>query len=122
MAIDGPNDAAWVYPAPDAWISEEDPNYGADVREQNKLDAYVPNPTGENLPWYERIAAYGLTRAIDANFGPPPTNKTSTGGTFAGQNGQTYSQVANRQPTAQNGMGNYLPLILAGVVALFALS
>jgi len=95
--------------------------FAADDREAAKLDSYVPRPEGDDRPWYERVAEYGLTRAIDSNFGPKAVNKTGAAGTFAGQNGRTYSQLgANGQPV-QSG-GSMLPLLLAGAVALFALA
>jgi len=96
--------------------------YDSDYREAIKLDPYVAKPAGDTRPWYERVAEYGLTRAIDSNYGPSAVNKTSTGATFAGQNGLTYSQVG-RSNTAQQtaSVGNLLPWLLAGAVALFAL-
>lgn len=95
--------------------------YNTDARESAKLDAFVPRPNGDTRHWWDRVAEYGMTRAIDANFGPPAVNKTGAAGTFAGQNGRTYSQAGqNTQPN--QGMGSMLPLILAGAVALFALA
>lgn len=108
-------------------VAAVDPNgnyFAADDRESAKLDSYVPRPEGDDRPWYERVAEYGLTRAIDSNFGPKSVNKTGSAATFAGQNGRTYSQLgANGQPVAPSGgIGGLLPLIVAGAVALFALS
>ena len=94
------------------------PAYWTDAREASKLDAYVAAPAGDTRPWYERVAEYGVTRAIDANFGPYATNKTNVPATFAGQNGRTYSQVG---VPVQQQQGSILPLLVAGGVALFAL-
>lgn len=96
--------------------------YDADTREALKLDKFVPRPNGDARPWYERVAEYGLTRAIDSNFGPKAVNKTGAGGTFAGQNGRTYRQTGGAQDQTQAAGGSVLPLLLAGAVALFALS
>lgn len=113
--IDGPDDAAYEY------YDYSSAQYAADVREAQKLDQYVPRGDNDTRPWWERVAEYGLTRAIDSNFGPPPVNKTGVGATFAGQNGRTY-QVGTTVPVTQNNGGNLLPLILAGAVAVFALA
>lgn len=95
--------------------------YDTDYREALKLDPYVARPAGDNRPWFERVAEYGLTRAIDANFGPTAVNKTSTGATFAGQNGLTYSQVGRANIGQPAPLGSVLPWLVAGAVALFAL-
>ena len=93
--------------------------YWTDAREASKLDAYVPRPAGDTRPWYERVAEFGITRAIDANFGPYAANKTAMPATFAGQNGRTYSTVG-AQPGQQQG--SILPLVAAAAVAFFALA
>lgn len=93
-------------------------SYWTDARETAKVDAYVAAPSGDTRPWWDRAAEYGITRAIDNHFGPVQSNKTSQPATFAGQNGQTYSQVGS---TLGVGGIPILPLILAGVAALFAL-
>lgn len=97
------------------------PGYWQDARESQKLNPYTAAPAGsEGMAWWERLAQYGATRAIDAQFGPPATNKTSAGGTFAGQNGRTYTtQGGNAQPGQG---GSILPVVIAGVVALLALA
>lgn len=93
--------------------------YWNDAREAAKLEQFVPNPGGGNSPWYERVAQYGLTRAIDANFGPPAVNKTGAGATYAGQNGKTYVN-GEKSGAAAGGMG-WLPVALVAAVAFFAL-
>ena len=96
------------------------PAYWTDARETQKLDAFVPRPAGDTRPWWERVAEFGLTRAIDSHYGPPAVNKTSAPATYAGQNGRTYVQ-GTAQPGGGQG-GSILPLLLAAGVALFALS
>jgi hypothetical protein len=94
--------------------------YDSDYREAYKLDAYTPAPTGSaGMEWWERLAAYGATRAIDAQFGPPATNKTSVPSTYAGQNGLTYARTPTGAVPA--GGGSMLPLLAAAAVAAFAL-
>lgn len=100
----------------------QSPAYATDAREANKLDAFVPRPNGDTRPWWERVAEYGMTRAIDNQFGPAPTNKTGAAATFAGQNGRTYSQATASGAAAGQGGGSFLPLLLAAGVALFALA
>lgn len=95
--------------------------YDSDYREALKLDPYVARPAGDDRPWYERVAEFGLTRAIDAHYGPTAVNKTSTGATFAGQNGLTYSQVGRANTGQPTTLGSVLPWLVAGAVALFAL-
>lgn len=61
-----------------------------DAAEAAKMEQYTPNPTGQQVAWWERVAAYGLTRAIDNEIYkssglPPPSQMPTT----AGQNGAT---------------------------------
>lgn len=96
-------------------------SYWTDARESNKLDPFVAAPSGDDRPWWDRVAEYGLSRAIDNHFGPAQSNKTAQPATFAGQNGQTYSQVGT--PLAQGGGlgGLLLPLLAVGAIAMLAL-
>ena len=97
--------------------------FAMDAREAAKLDAFVVKPAGDTREWWERVAQYGLTRAIDNQYGPPPTNKTSTAGTFAGQNGKTYTNPNDRaRGVSQDDVGSWLPLIIAAGVAFMALA
>ncbi len=94
--------------------------YWTDAREATKMDSFTPTAgAGDARPWYERVAEYGLSRAIDNHFGPTTADKSKAGATFAGQNGQTYSQIG-----AQGGAagGSWLPVALLAAVAFFALS
>ena len=92
----------------------------SDDREIAKLDSYVPKAPGDTRPWWERVAEYGLTRAIDNQVGPPAQNKTTAPASFAGQNGRTYSQVGSPLQQPQGGM-SWLPLVAAGVAAFLLL-
>lgn len=100
-------------------------NFATDAREAAKLDQFVVRPNGDNRPWWERVAEYGLTRAIDNQYGPVAPNKTGTAGTFAGQNGKTYVNPNDRArggAGAPAGDGNWLLLLLAAGVAFLALA
>lgn len=90
------------------------PGYYTDSREAAKLDGFTARPAGDNRPWYERVAEFGLSRAIDSHYGPQTLPTGSMSGTYAGQNGRTY--VNGQQPAGGvSGMGL---LLLAGVAAL----
>ena len=95
------------------------PGYWTDAFEASKVAPYVAAPSGDSRPWWERVAEYGITRAIDNHLGPTSQNKTSAPATFAGQNGQTYSQVGS--PLAGGGMGGLLPILAIGAAALLLL-
>lgn len=97
----------------------QSPSYWTDAREASKLDSYVAAPAGDTRPWWERVAEYGLTRAIDNHLGPAQQNKTSAPATFAGQNGLTYSQVGT--PLAQGGGAGWLPLLMVAGAAFVLL-
>lgn len=95
------------------------PSYWTDAREADKLEAFTPRVNGDARPWFERVAEFGLTRAIDNHFGPSAADKTKTPATFAGQNGRTYSAVGAQQGQGQGG--GILPLLALGAVAFLAL-
>lgn len=85
--------------------------YYSDELEASKLSQFYPvAQTGES--WWEGLAKYGVTRAIDSHFGPPAPNKTLAGATYAGQNGQTYT--AGQEPGGIMGDPLML-LVLVGV-------
>ena len=90
--------------------------FAGDYREQAKLSQFYPN---NGVPWYENLAKYGATRAIDAHFATPAVNKTATGATYAGQNGKTYAGGNDRQ--VDPGNDGMMLLMLAGI-AFLALS
>lgn len=93
-----------------------------DQREAHKMNAFVAALPGDTRPWWDRVAEYGVTRAIDNHFGPAQVNKTDMPATFAGMNGRTYSQVSQGQPGgAAGGDESILPLLLAaGALFLIA--
>lgn len=85
-----------------------------DRLEQAKFGQYYPG----NDPYWKNFAMYGATRALDAFFGPKvmPAN---TSGTYAGENGKTYSQgkaVSKEKPD-----DSLIMLMLAGF-AFYALA
>lgn len=90
------------------------PGFEADVREQAKLGQFYPQNGG---PWWENAAKLGLTRAIDAAFGPAATDKTTAAGYYAGQNGKTYSQAPGQTPGALGGGVDLTTLLMLGGLA-----
>lgn len=91
------------------------PGFYQDQREQSKLSGFYPG----QKPWWEGLATYGATRAIDAHFGPNPVQGNQAG-TYAGQNGRTYAQGQVGLTGGSDGSGLIL-LALAGL-ALYALA
>lgn len=92
----------------------------ADLREAAKIDPFVPTVAGDSRPWWERVAEFGLTRAIDSHYGVQMVNKTGTPVTFAGQNGRTYV-VAPQQPQQPASVGGVPLLLLAALAAVVLL-
>lgn len=90
----------------------------SDAREAAKLDQFVPSAAGDTRPWWERVAEYGLTRAIDNQVGPAAPNKTSTPATFAGQNGKTYSQVGPQPGSGILGTSSNTTMLLIAAAAV----
>ena len=99
------------------------PMYETDAREQVKLAPFYPaqQSGAPTRPWYENAAMYGITRAIDSHFGPPATNKSTEGASYAGTNGKTYraGQQGQAQPGGR-GMDTTMLLVL-GAIALTVL-
>lgn len=91
------------------------PGFYQDQRETTKLASFYP----AGKTWWEGLATYGATRAIDAHFGPNPV-QGNTAGTFAGQNGRTYAQGQVGLAGGSDGSGLIL-LALAGL-AFYALA
>lgn len=56
-------------------------------------------PTDAGMPWWQGLAVYGITRAIDNRLGPPTVQGNVQPGSFGGANGRTYSN----NPTGQGG-------------------
>jgi hypothetical protein len=97
------------------------PSYWTDAREADKLAPFSAQPTGaQPVEWWQSLAMYGATRAIDSHFGPPPSNRSNAPPTFAGQNGRTYSQIGNPNDTGAGG-GGILPMLMLAGAAFIAL-
>ncbi|MFM2450798.1 MAG: hypothetical protein RIS44_3248 [Pseudomonadota bacterium] len=98
------------------------PTFFGDTVESTRFDQFTPR-AGQNdqRPWWERVAEYGLGRYIDNKWGPTAVNQTSQPGTFAGQNGRTYTNVPVQSGAAAAGMPNGLLLAAAAVAAFFFL-
>lgn len=67
-----------------------------DANDSRAMQAFSQDPS---VPWWQAVATYGLTRAIDNRFGPPSVSGNTSPGSFAGQNGRTYSNA----PTGAGG-------------------
>lgn len=111
--VDGPDTAAWVEAQNDPPGDQTAWYFANDFQEQQKFQQFYP--TGQT--WWEGLAQYGVTRAIDSHFSTVGVNKTNTGATYAGQNGQTYPNGA----AVGNG-GGLVPLLLIAAVAFVALN
>ena len=85
------------------WVDEAIPApsgynvFSSDVQEQNRLGMGYPT---NGLPWSENASTMGVTRMIDTAVKAYVSIKGSTPATFAGQNGQTYTngQMQRGQP------------------------
>jgi len=74
-----------------------DNSYGysmpGDLNDAAHMAPYVSNPAnGASVGYWEGLIGYGITRAIDNRLGPVPIQGNMTPGSFAGQNGRSYSQ------------------------------
>lgn len=81
---------------------------GTDVFEAAKMAPFTPRVQGgDDAPWWQGIVQYGLVKAIDNTLpGRAPGIAGNTQpGSFAGQNGATYSQTgpAARPPAPASG-------------------
>lgn len=88
--------------------------YATDYRESQKLAPFYP----ADAPWWESLAKFGVTRAIDAHYGAQAVDKSVAGATYAGANGKTYA-------TGNLGAGansSTLVLIGLGVLVIYALN
>lgn len=102
------------------WVTSSTPatdngiaGWSSDQREADKLGQFYPG----DGQWWEKLALYGATRAIDSHFGPTELDKTKNPAYFAGQNGRTYT-AATAVPGSGSGMTGLLLLGLAAVAAL----
>lgn len=102
----------------------------ADLAEARKMSQYAPDD-GSGAPWWQSVIRYGLVKAIDNTL--PGQQRTgiqgnTNPGTFAGQNGRTYSQPGPLNATpggvaAAAGVAGLSPVMLLGfgLVALLIL-
>ena len=95
---------------------------GNDAAEAYKMQPFTPRVQGaEPAPWWQGLVMYGATRAIDNTFDRRRDDlRGNTGpGTFAGQNGSTYSQTGPVNAPPQRTQATYLaglsPMLLAGL-------
>ena len=117
-------------PASGQWVAGNTEGFGydfqllaGDVREM-PMQQFVPAAgQAQGMPWWESIAAYGITRAIDNRFGPAPVAGNTDPGSFGGQNGRTYTNTPQAYGSAATpkqaqaaGSGGML-LVLAGLAA-----
>ncbi|MFY7941014.1 MAG: hypothetical protein ACOVOX_08910 [Burkholderiaceae bacterium] len=98
------------------------PTFFGDQVESARFNQFTPR-AGQNdaRPWWERVAEYGLGRYIDNRLGPAEVNNTNRPGTFAGQNGRTYTNVPVQSGAAAQGGPSVLLLAAAAVAALVLL-
>lgn len=88
--------------------------YYTDAREAAKLDSFVARAgANDTRSWFERVAEFGLSRAIDAHYGPSAVDKTTAKGSYAGQDGKTYVISA---PSTNGGINPTMLLLIAAAV------
>lgn len=83
--------------------------WSADNAESRKFGQFYP----EGVPWWQSLATYGATRAIDAHYMQATVDKTAAPATFAGQNGRTYTT----QSALPGSLAGVSPLVLIGIAA-----
>lgn len=114
IAYDTAGDLTSSTPSP--YGANASPSFGRDVAEARQLQPFAQDAT---KPWWESMAIYGFTRAIDNHYNVARTPTGSQPATFAGQNGNTYQQGRIQSPFAgPQGNGNMMMLLIIGGVAL----
>lgn len=103
--------------------------FEGDAREWAKMQKYTPAPQGsEGAPWWQNLAIYGVSKAIDNTFPNEPrgVQGNTKPGYFAGANGRTYTQNPNQQLATGtvggvvSGIAGMSPMLLIAVgAALF---
>lgn len=92
-----------------------------DVYDTAQMAPFIaPAAAKQGMQWWEGVAMYGITRAIDNRFGPVNVAGNTQAGSFAGQNGRTYT---NGRPGTAPASAAGIPwaLVLGGVaLAWFA--
>lgn len=123
-AFNDPNAASWAAGAQAGYSFDLSgfqilPGDVGDMAQQRFIP---PVAQQQGMAWWESIAAYGITRAIDNRFGPAPVSGNVQPGSFAGQNGRTYNnapQATGRTTApAKQGDGGIGVALLAGLAAL----
>ncbi len=100
-----------------------------DVADTSQMRQFAPD---QSVPWWQGIATYGITRAIDNRFGPVQTQGNTTPGSGAGNSGRTYQIAPNNaggRPVAPSGASpdtqalgmSPLMLLALAAVAYYAL-
>lgn len=97
---------------------------GNDTAEWQKMQPYVTQAQGEQAPWWQSVIKYGITKAVDNTFPSQSTGVrgNTNPGTFAGQNGRTYSN-ANSVGGLVSSVSNMSPmtlLLIAGGIYLLS--
>lgn len=97
----------------------------ADMADMGQMQPYVIG--GDQMPWYESVIKFGMTRAVD-NLSRTNVGGNTDPGSFAGYNGGTYSQVpqgsgggATRtatRPSTVSGSLTGSPLMLLALAAV----
>jgi hypothetical protein len=60
-----------------------------DQLEAAKMEPFNPLAS-EGVPWWQAVASYGITRAIDNRYGPTNVGGNTQAGSFGGANGRSY--------------------------------
>jgi hypothetical protein len=100
----------------------------ADQGDMNQMQPFAP--LGNAMPWWKQFVMFGATKAVD-NLSRVTVMGNTDPGSFAGQNGQTYSQVpqgsgggavrtASTTSVTAKLTGNPM-LLIAGVVVAYLL-
>ena len=98
-------------------------SYLADESEAAKLASYYPTTdnAGNAAPWWQGLATYGATRAIDAAVGPKVNGSGGQQSTYAGADGKTYINGRLVNAPVNGTGGDLLPLLLLGGLAFLVL-
>lgn len=90
-----------------------------DIADARAMQPFSPDPS---VPWWQNLAAYGITRAIDNRFGPASVQGNTAPGSFAGQDGRTYTNSPSGHgggaTSASGGIPSWLMLAALGAVVL----
>ena len=103
----------------------------SDQTEWAKMQTFTPAPADNAAPWWSNLVSYGVSKAIDNTFpgNPGGIQGNTRPGSFAGQNGMSYSQRGSSasapvlssgwltRPSAATG-GLSPILVIAGVFLL----